>query len=180
LDRVLTELAEAELAERARGLRLVLTDVDGVLTDGGVYYSAEGEALKRFHLRDGMGVELLRHAGIETGFVTRESSPIVQRRAEKLKLVHAHLGVVDKRRHLEDWLAREQISPGSVAYIGDDVNDLETMLWLRERGVTAAPADGVPEVRRAVHLVTHARGGHGAFREFADFLIRARTPEETK
>jgi YrbI family 3-deoxy-D-manno-octulosonate 8-phosphate phosphatase len=177
---MLTELGARELAERARRLRLVLTDVDGVLTDGGVYYSAEGEALKRFHLRDGMGVELLRKAGLETGLVTRENSPIVERRAEKLRLVHTHLGVVDKRRYLEDWFERERIAPGSVAYIGDDVNDLETLLWLREHGVTAAPADGVPEVRSAVHLVTQARGGHGAFREFADFLIRARTLEESK
>lgn len=177
---MLIPLEPGELARRARRVRLLLTDVDGVLTDGGVYYSAEGEALKRFHLRDGMGVELLRKAGIETGFVTRESSPIVQRRAEKLKLCHAHLGVHDKRRYLEDWFERERIASDSVAYIGDDVNDLETLHWLREHGVTAAPADGVPEVRSAVHLVTQARGGQGAFREFADFLIRARTLEETK
>ena len=177
---MLTRLSAVELGERTRRVRLVLSDVDGVLTDGGVYYSAEGESLKRFHLRDGMGVELLRKAGIETGFVTRENSSIVQRRAEKLGLVHVHLGVMDKRRYLESWLERERLADDSVAYIGDDVNDLHALIWLGERGVTAAPADAVPEVRSVAHFVTEARGGQGAFREFADFLLRARTLEETK
>jgi 3-deoxy-D-manno-octulosonate 8-phosphate phosphatase (KDO 8-P phosphatase) len=170
------------LALRAARLRLVITDVDGVLTDGGVYYSERGEALKRFSLRDGMGVELLRDAGIETAFMTREDSPIVARRAEKLRVRHCYLGVADKRAALPQVQRDGGLDDGQIAYIGDDVNDLEIMAALALRGLVGAPVDAIAAARARAHHVTRCPGGQGAFRDFADWLLdlrrEARSPRE--
>jgi 3-deoxy-D-manno-octulosonate 8-phosphate phosphatase (KDO 8-P phosphatase) len=163
-----------ELQARARRLKLVLTDCDGVLTDGGVYYSADGEALKRFSMRDGMGVERLRLAGIETAILTREVSAPVERRAAKLRLSHAFLGVADKRAHLEAIQAATGIGRAEMAYIGDDVNDLAILASIGDEGLTAAPADAMPDVLRVVHRACPSRGGHGAFRDFAEWILKLR------
>jgi 3-deoxy-D-manno-octulosonate 8-phosphate phosphatase (KDO 8-P phosphatase) len=159
-----------EMRSRAARMRLVLTDVDGTLTDGGVYYSERGEELKRFNLRDGMGIERLREHGIETAFITRESSPIVQRRAEKLR-VSLRDGLSDKTAALNDLLVGSGLSLEQLAYIGDDVNDLGIMQAIRPSGLIAAPGDAHPEVCRIVHHVCARPGGHGAFREFAELII---------
>jgi 3-deoxy-D-manno-octulosonate 8-phosphate phosphatase (KDO 8-P phosphatase) len=163
----------AELVARARRLRLVLTDCDGVLTDGTAWYSERGEELKRFSLRDGMGVELLREAGIETAIVTRERSGPVRRRAEKLG-VALFEGVRDKEAELPRLLAASEREAAEVAYIGDDVNDLGILGRVGTEGLTAAPADATPAVLARVHLQCRARGGEGAFRELADWILRLR------
>jgi 3-deoxy-D-manno-octulosonate 8-phosphate phosphatase (KDO 8-P phosphatase) len=163
-----------ELAIRARRVRLVLTDSDGVLTDGGVYYSDTGEAMRRFSVRDGMGVERLREAGIATAIITRELSGCVARRAEKLRLSHCFLGIRDKAAHLATVRSETGLSLEALAYIGDDVNDLGILTAIGERGLTGAPADAMPEVSAAVHHRCAARGGHGAFREFAEWILRLR------
>jgi 3-deoxy-D-manno-octulosonate 8-phosphate phosphatase (KDO 8-P phosphatase) len=164
----------AELRARALRLRLVLTDSDGVLTDGGVYYSDQGEALRRFTVRDGMGVERLRLAGIGTAIVTRERAGCVERRAAKLRLPHLFLGVLDKAAQLPAILAETGLGVEELAYIGDDVNDLGIMAAIGERGLTAAPADAMPEVAAICHHRCTARGGHGAFRDFAEWLLALR------
>ncbi|WP_437751666.1 KdsC family phosphatase [Sorangium sp. So ce1389] len=164
------EISEAELRLRARRIRLVLTDCDGVLTDTGVYYSERGEELKRFSLRDGMGVERLARAGIASAIVTGETSPSVRRRADKLGM-RVFLGVSDKARHLPAILREAGVERGEVAYIGDDVNDLAIMQAVAEAGLTAAPADAVSDVFCAAHRRCEARGGHGAFRDFADWIL---------
>lgn len=166
---------EAELARRARRLKLVLTDCDGVLTDAGVYYSAEGEALKRFSVRDGMGVARLSERGIATAIVTQETSAIVRARADKLGIV-AHLGVADKAAALDAIVERAGLAIDDVAYIGDDVNDLGVVRRVAERGLTAAPADAVPEILAVAHFRAPSAGGHGAFRDFAEWLIGLRSP----
>jgi 3-deoxy-D-manno-octulosonate 8-phosphate phosphatase (KDO 8-P phosphatase) len=166
-------LSPAELAARARRLRLVLTDCDGVLTDATVWYSARGEELKRFSLRDGMGVELLRADGVETGIVTRERSGPVRRRAEKLG-VPLFEGVRDKEAELPRLLATTERETAEVAYIGDDVNDLGILGVVAREGLTAAPADATPVVAERVHLRCRANGGDGAFREFANWILRLR------
>jgi len=171
-------LPPAELRARALRLRLVLTDSDGVLTDGGVYYSERGEALRRFSVRDGMGVERLRGAGIATAIITRERSGCVERRAAKLRLPHLFLGVRDKAAELPAVLAETGLEVGALAYIGDDVNDLEIMARIGESGLTAAPADAMPELLAACHYRCAARGGHGAFRDFAEWLLGWREKEE--
>lgn len=176
-------LSQHELLTRAARLRLVISDVDGVLTDGGVYYSERGEAMKRFSLRDGMGVELLREAGVETTFLTREDSPIVARRAEKLRLRHCYLGVTDKRAALAQVQAElgrslgleSALDDGQLAYIGDDVNDLEIMAAIALRGLVGAPVDAIPAARAHAHHLTRRPGGQGAFRDFADWLLDLRS-----
>jgi len=160
------------VVERLAGIALVLTDNDGVLTDACVWYSGRGEELKRYSLRDGMGVDRLRRlCGIETGIITGEDSPPVVRRAEKLGITELHLQVDDKSAVLDAILSRRGLSAGQVAYIGDDVNDLDV---LRRVGFSAAPADAMPAVRAAVAYVCAARGGAGAFREFAEVVIAGR------
>lgn len=163
-------------ARRAEGIELVLTDCDGVLTDGGVYYDAEGESLKRFSIRDGMGVERLRLRGIEVGIVSGERSGSIAARAAKLGITELHLGVRDKRELLDRICERRSIGPERVAYIGDDVNDVAVMGTV---GLAGAPSDALPEARAAAHLVVDHPGGHGAFRAFAEFIIGSMTTEET-
>lgn len=172
---------DQELARRAQQIRLVLTDVDGVLTDAGVYYSRRGEELKRFSLRDGMGVERLSDAGIKTAFLTRERSELVVRRAEKLN-VKAYVGVRNKASFLGAILSERSLELGQLGFIGDDVNDLGLMARLRDHGLTAAPSDAMPEVACAVHFVCPAAGGHGAFRAFAEWILalRSKHPDESQ
>lgn len=167
----MVRLSGPQLRLRAAAVRLVVSDVDGVLTDAGVYYSADGEALKRFSMRDGMGVELLRNAGIRTALMTRENSPIVARRAEKLQIESVWSGQKDKREALPRLLRELGYPLQAVAYIGDDVNDLEALRFVAEAGLAVCPADAVPKVAAAVHFVTSARGGHGAFRELCDLIL---------
>lgn len=174
---MVTELAKDALRLRARRVRLVITDVDGVLTDAGVYYSERGEALKRFSVRDGMGVELLRASGIETAFLSREASECVRKRAEKLALRHVYLGVRDKLAALPMILDAARCELADVAYIADDVNDAEAMRVVAEHSLTAAPWDAVPEMHAICQLRTRACGGHGAFREFADWILQNRREE---
>jgi 3-deoxy-D-manno-octulosonate 8-phosphate phosphatase (KDO 8-P phosphatase) len=169
----LRHLNTSEAVARASQIRLLLTDCDGVLTDGSVYCSANGEELLRFSRRDGLGFELLREAGIETAIVTREPSAITLRRADKLR-VPLHAGIRDKRDFLLRLL-REQRRPASqVAYIGDDVNDLPMLMEVAPHGLTAAPLDAEPSVAEAVHFVSGRLGGQGAFREFANFILTLR------
>ena len=161
-------------AGQLAAVRLLLSDCDGVLTDAGVLYSERGEEMTRFSRRDGMGVERLRTAGIETGIVSREDSPIAARRAERLRLREIHLGVADKLPAIAAIAERLGLALEQVAFIGDDLQDLEA---LRSVGVSACPADAEPAVRDAVHFVASRRGGHGAFREFAELILAARQQE---
>jgi 3-deoxy-D-manno-octulosonate 8-phosphate phosphatase (KDO 8-P phosphatase) len=164
---------EDQYRERAKRIKLLLTDVDGVLTDNGVYYGDNGEVLKRFSIRDGMGVERLRKfCGIDTGIITGEMSPSVARRAEKLQITQVHLGVRDKRDRLAGIMAKAQISWEEIAFIGDDVNDLEV---LERVGLSGCPADAMATVNAIVHYRCKATGGHGAFREFVEWIIQKRT-----
>jgi 3-deoxy-D-manno-octulosonate 8-phosphate phosphatase (KDO 8-P phosphatase) len=160
-----------QLRQRAARIRLVVSDVDGVLTDAGVYYSASGEELKRFSVRDGMGVELLRDAGIETALLTRENSPIVEARARKLGIARLLSGERDKRQALPRLVQQVGCAPNQVAYIGDDVNDLEALIWVAEAGLAVCPGDALARVTAAVHYVTSAKGGHGAFRELCELIL---------
>jgi 3-deoxy-D-manno-octulosonate 8-phosphate phosphatase (KDO 8-P phosphatase) len=165
-----------DLRTRARPIRLLLTDSDGVLTDNGVYYSAAGEEMKRFSIRDGMGVERLRVcAGVEVGIITGEHSGAVQRRAEKLAITELHLGVRDKPAVLAEILARRGLSPEQVAYIGDDTNDVAVMQLV---GLAACPADATPFARAVAHYVCPSRGGYGAFRDFAELIIAAKAEDQ--
>jgi 3-deoxy-D-manno-octulosonate 8-phosphate phosphatase (KDO 8-P phosphatase) len=162
---------------RARLIKLLLTDCDGVLTDCGVYYSARGEEMKRFSIRDGMGVERLRTlAGVEVGIISGEMSPSLMRRANKLAITDLYLGVKDKTAVLPQILQLHQLQPTEIAYIGDDTNDVELM---RQVGLAACPADAIYLTRAAAHYVSAQRGGHGAFRDFAELIIFAKRQKES-
>ncbi|MBD3409481.1 MAG: HAD hydrolase family protein [Ignavibacteriales bacterium] len=164
-----------EAKARVKQINLLLSDNDGVLTDAGVYYSPNGEELKKYSLRDGMGFERVRQlAEIECGIVTRENSPIVQRRAEKLKLEHVKLGVMDKNKTIEELLASLEIGPENLAYIGDDYNDLDAITMA---GFSACPSDAMPAIRNIVDYVCPNSGGGGAFRDFAELLIFFKTSQ---
>jgi 3-deoxy-D-manno-octulosonate 8-phosphate phosphatase (KDO 8-P phosphatase) len=167
-------LLDHELSLRAVRVKLVATDVDGVLTDGGVYYSEEGEAFKRFSVRDGMGVERLREDGVEIAFVTREQSPIVARRAEKLKIRLCYLGVSDKQAVLPRLLEDAGIERNQLAYIGDDVNDAAIMAAVARDGLVGAPLDAVPSLLHGAHYRCRRPGGYGAFRDFAEWILELR------
>ena len=167
-----------ELRKRARRISLVLTDNDGVLTDNGVYYSDLGEVLKRYSIRDGMGVARLREVGIETGIISGENSQSMIRRAEKLRLSNCYFGIADKEAELTRILIDTGLDISQIAYIGDDVNDLGVLRAIRSGGLTGAPSDAMPVVKRQVHYVANAAGGHGAFRDFAEWIISLRRPTD--
>jgi YrbI family 3-deoxy-D-manno-octulosonate 8-phosphate phosphatase len=158
-----------KIIDKARKIKLLLTDCDGVLTDGGVYYSDRGEELKRFSMRDGMGVERLRNeVGVEVGLITGERSELVKLRADKLGLTEVHMKIADKAETFREILLRRGFESHQVAYIGDDYNDLGV---LKIAGLTACPADALPAVCARVDYVCLKPGGHGAFREFAELII---------
>lgn len=152
----------------SKSIKLVITDIDGVWTDGGMYYTAGGDVMKRFSVKDGWGVSFLHKAGIPVAILTGENTPIVQRRAEKLKIDYCFLGVKDKVAQAEALCAELGIGLGEVAFIGDDLNDLPL---LRRVGFSASPVNTPDYVKREVDYVTTAHGGYGAFREFAEKLL---------
>jgi YrbI family 3-deoxy-D-manno-octulosonate 8-phosphate phosphatase len=152
-------------------VRMLAMDVDGVLTDAGMYYTETGDELKKFNTRDGMGIKLLQAAGFVTAFVTREKTAIVERRGRKLAVHEVHQGVHDKLMVLTRVARKYGLTLDQVAFIGDDVNDLDA---LRAVGFSAAPADAMPVVLDAVHYVCAKKGGEGAVRELTDLLIAAR------
>jgi 3-deoxy-D-manno-octulosonate 8-phosphate phosphatase (KDO 8-P phosphatase) len=163
-----------ELSARAKRIKLVISDNDGVFTDNGVYYSERGEEMKRYSIRDGMGVERLRAAGIETGIMTGELSPSIKKRAEKLCIKNLYLGVKDKVSMLETVLAETGLARHEIAYIGDDVNDIGIINEISGEGLTACPQDATAFVEPLVHYRAQVDGGHGAFRDFAEWLIALR------
>lgn len=162
---------DAATARALGRIKLFLTDVDGVLTDAGMYYSEHGDELKKFNTRDGKGLELLRKEGLQTGIITSEDTEIVSRRAEKLQVDHLFQGVTDKAGVLRKILQETGFSSDEVAFIGDDVNDLAI---LKEVGFAATPADGMPELHPFVDYICRKKGGEGCVREVAEQLLHVR------
>jgi 3-deoxy-D-manno-octulosonate 8-phosphate phosphatase (KDO 8-P phosphatase) len=148
----------------------VILDVDGVLTDGRLHYGPQGEALKVFDVRDGHGIKLLRAAGIEVAILSARRAEMVTVRARELGIAHVIQGESDKRAGLQRLLAATRMQAAHCAYIGDDWPDLPV---LAQVGLPATVADAAPEVRRAAAWTAAARGGRGAVREFAEFILRA-------
>ena len=158
-------------AEAAKRIRLVLTDSDGCLTDGGMYYGENGDAMKKFNAKDGMGIRLLREAGILTGIVTGENVPSVRYRAEKLHMEEVHLGIGDKLAVVKEICSRRGIDLSEVAYVGDDVNDLEV---LRAVGLPCSVPNAEEEALKAASFVSRRPGGMGAIRDVAEFILKNR------
>jgi 3-deoxy-D-manno-octulosonate 8-phosphate phosphatase (KDO 8-P phosphatase) len=156
--------------KKAARIRLLLLDVDGVLTDGGIIIDDRGAETKRFDVRDGLGITLLLRAGIEVGFITGRSSPVVIRRARELKVRIVYQGVQDKAAVYAKIRNKLHLEDEEIAYIGDDIVDLAI---LKKAGLGIAVKDGWPGLKRQVHHVTQAQGGRGAVREVAEMLLRA-------
>ncbi|PLZ03400.1 3-deoxy-D-manno-octulosonate 8-phosphate phosphatase [Burkholderia sp. WAC0059] len=161
---------ELDATARAARVRLMIFDVDGVLTDGGLMFTGAGDTMKSFNSLDGYGAKLLREAGIETAIITGRHSEIVAVRAKELRIPHVFQGVEDKRVAFAQLLADTGVAPEACGYMGDDWPDLAVML---QCGLAAAPANSHPEVLSRAHWVSRARGGHGAARELCDLLLRA-------
>lgn len=156
-----------------RNIRLFATDVDGVLTDGGMYYAESGDEWKKFNTRDGMGIKLLQKAGLVTAIITQESTKLVSRRAQKLAIPEVHQGAFDKLSVLQELIQRYGLTMKHVAYIGDDVNDVEA---LKAVGFSAAPSDSQTRALSVVHYVCQKKGGEGAVREVADLILSSQSP----
>jgi len=157
--------------ERARGVRLLALDVDGVLTDGRIYLSGAGEELKVFHVRDGSGLVAVQRAGIAVAIVSGRDSAAVRRRAEELGIGHVRQGVGDKGAGLDQLLAELGVGREATACVGDDTPDLP---MLRRAGLAIAVADAHPAVLGMAHWVTPSPGGRGAVRDVCDLLLSAR------
>ena len=150
-------------------IKMLVMDVDGTLTDGHIYIGAEGEMMKAFHVQDGYAIaHILPEKGIVPVIITGRSSKIVERRAAELKISHLHQGISDKLTKLQEVAAVLGVAAEEIAYIGDDVNDLDC---IRYCGLTACPADAVLVVRKAVDYVCESNGGSGAVREFIDKFV---------
>ncbi|MCM1111454.1 MAG: HAD hydrolase family protein [Clostridium sp.] len=148
--------------------RLVITDIDGVWTDGGMYYTADGDVMKRFCVKDGWGVAMLRCLDIPVAIMTGENTEIVSRRAAKLKIGRCYLGVHDKLALARELCGELGITLADVAFIGDDLNDLPL---LREVGFSGSPLNTPEYIRRQVRYPGVVHGGHGAFREFVEKIL---------
>lgn len=148
--------------------KIILTDIDGVWTDGGMYYDGTDVELKKFNTYDSAGVLFARKMGIPVGILTGENTQIVRRRADKLKVDYCFLGVKDKVETVRKLCDELSISFDEVAYIGDDLNDIQL---LKMAGISAVPSSAPKYVQKLVPFVTEKKGGEGAFREFVEWII---------
>lgn len=155
---------------RAAKVKLMIFDVDGVLTTGAMEYGGDGELIKTFNVHDGLGILLLQQAGVQTAIISARNSPIVTRRAADLRITHVLQGAHDKRIPFAQLLADTGLSAEECGFIGDDVIDLPI---LTRAGFAASVPNGRAEVHERVHHVTRAAGGHGAVREVCEFILRA-------
>ncbi|MDG2208143.1 MAG: HAD-IIIA family hydrolase [Pirellulales bacterium] len=155
---------------QAQHIALILSDVDGVLTDGGVIFDNEGIETKRFHIRDGLGIKLWQKAGLQFGIVTGRSSNIVQIRAKELDIQFVRQGFEEKLSVVREIIAQSQLSAEQVCYIGDDLPDLPVMQHV---GLSATVADAAVDVRKAASFVSECRGGYGAVRDLIECILRA-------
>lgn len=160
---------DRELHKIIKKLKMVITDVDGVLTDGGMYYDKKGEAMKLFNTRDGMGFEILQKIGLKIAIVTKENSPIVIQRAKKLKIKDVFIGINDKTKTVRNLARRYKVGLDEICYIGDDINDLYVMKMV---GFPVAVNNAAHEVKFTSKHITKAEGGKGAVREVCDFIVK--------
>lgn len=163
-------LTPEELRKRARDIRLLVLDVDGTLTDGGMYYGAAGEVMKRFNTRDAMGIRAVQRAGIIVAICTGEDSDIVRARAKKLDIRHVRCGIKDKLRCIAEIAAGLAFFWREIAYVGDDWNDREIM---ENVGLAFAVGDAAKEIKEIAHYITTRSGGYGAVREACELLLES-------
>ena len=156
--------------EKLKSIKILLTDVDGVLTDGGMYYSPTGDVMKKFNARDGMGVSLLKKHGIPTVIVTKEKTKMVRNWAKNMNVDYLYDGIIDKEKIFEKICKKYKLTSSQIAYIGDDVNDLGL---LKKVGFSATPNNGILQIQKIVDYKCKKNGGDGVLREVADLIINA-------
>lgn len=156
------------IAAKLKRIKLLAIDVDGVLTDSGAYYSEEGVELKKFSIRDGMGMMLLKKAGYKIAIVTTENTKIAEKRAERLKVDDLYQGVVNKIEAIESLMKKYSLQWNEIAFIGDDINDIPV---LKKVGFAATPADATTQNKKNADYITKNKGGHGCVREVCDLFI---------
>lgn len=154
----------------AQQIKLIIFDVDGVLTEGHIIFGQEGEALKAFHCQDGMGISLAHKAGLKTAIITGRESQIVHRRATELKIGDIHQGASDKVIALRELMQKHSLTLEQIAYVGDDINDLPVMVQV---GLPCAVANAVPEVKALAKYVSLRQGGNGAVRDIIEYILKA-------
>ncbi len=159
------------MATDPKAIKMVILDVDGTMTDGGVYITEEGKQFKKFNARDGMGIKLLKKAGIEVGIISHsKSTGMVTTRAAMLDIEYCYVGAEDKMKVLQQWSEKLRIALENIAYVGDDVNDIEVMQLV---GLSACPADSVAAVKKIANIHLTKNGGGGCVREFVDDYLLA-------
>jgi len=156
--------------DRARKVKMIIMDVDGTLTDGSILVLPDGEELKSYNVKDGAGILLSHLAGLKTGIITGKASKSLEKRAEKLKIFEVYQGILDKKKALTEILEKNELNLEDIAYIGDDIGDLEV---LKSVGLAGAVADAHPEIKKNSHFVSSKPGGRGAVREFIEFILEA-------
>jgi 3-deoxy-D-manno-octulosonate 8-phosphate phosphatase (KDO 8-P phosphatase) len=159
------------LRNKCRNISIVLTDVDCVLTDGGMYYTENGDIMKKFHTRDGMGVSLLRKKKIATIIITKEKTKFVKKWAKNMNVEKLYDGIQKKEDLIIKICNKYNVTLQELAYIGDDVNDLEL---LKKVGLSATPADGITDAKKICNYICKSKGGEGAFRELADLILETK------
>ena len=158
--------------QKLENVKLVLTDVDGVLTDGGMYYSEKGEVLKKFNTKDGMGIELLLKNRIKTVLITKENSKIALTRGKKIRAALTIINCHKKELELVKICRKFNVKPNQIAYVGDDINDSAIM---KKVLVSFTPADGHKTIQQLVDYVCKTKGGEGIFREVSDMIIQSKS-----
>lgn len=156
--------------ERAKRVKLIILDVDGVLSDGKIIFSPSGELAKSFNCKDGLGISLLQKFGVKTAIITGRNSEIVRHRAEELKIHDVYQGAMNKLTAFEELCAKYHLTHDEIAYVGDDLIDLPVMCQV---GLACAVQDAVTEVKTRAHYITRACGGQGGVREVAELILKA-------
>jgi len=165
-----SKLETDELSRRARRIKLLLMDCDGVLTDGRIWLTTDGDEQKAFHVRDGQGITLVARTGVKTGVISGRKSADLERRAQELGMTYVRQNVDDKLAALQELLEQANVSAKECAYIGEDLADIAVMHHV---GLAVAVADAVDETKQAAHHVTRLAGGRGAVREVCDLILKA-------
>lgn len=164
------------IIEKAKPIRLVIFDVDGVLTSGTLTYSLNGIEVKNFHVHDGQGIKLLKKTGVDIGIITTCQSNITKRRMQDLGIEHLYQGQVDKLPAYEDLKQKLQLNDAQIAYVGDDLPDLP---MLKRVGLAVTVANATPIIQQHAHWITKSKGGRGAVREICDFIMQAQGSYQT-
>jgi 3-deoxy-D-manno-octulosonate 8-phosphate phosphatase (KDO 8-P phosphatase) len=156
-------------AQRSKDIQLVVFDIDGVFTDGGIYYTESGDEIKKFNAKDGLGIRRLNKRGIKTGIISHgRTNKLIQARAEVLYIERVEVSSIPKKETLDKWCAELSITMKNVCFIGDDINDEELM---REVGFAVCPADALESIKNMVHVVLSKKGGEGCIRELIDLYL---------